>query len=197
MDAEVNNQRLHALKKDAYNTVKRVHIIGRKNHGKTTLVVELVKALREMNLAVGTIKHTHHHHEFDTPGKDSFRHREAGAQAVGICSPEMNAVFWPMDRSSTRPEDQDDTQESKYAQFDALFADCDIVLVEGDSETRAIKLEVWRSEVSTDPISLHDHSVHAIITDDQVPDDVNAITQKRTWKRSDVAYIAEQLAALL
>ena len=60
----------------------RLHIIGGKNHGKTTLIVELVQELTKRNLRVGTIKHTHHRHELDVPGKDSYRHRLAGAEVV-------------------------------------------------------------------------------------------------------------------
>ena len=75
--------------------MRRIHIIGRKNSGKTSLVVRLVEYYRTAGYRVGTIKHTHHHHELDTPGKDSFRHRQAGASAVGILAPTMNAVFWP------------------------------------------------------------------------------------------------------
>ncbi len=56
---------------------RRIHIVGRKNSGKTTLIVELVSHLTNLDYRVGTIKHTHHHHELDTPGKDSFRHCEA------------------------------------------------------------------------------------------------------------------------
>ena len=73
----------------------RIHIVGRRNSGKTTLVCELVAALTKRGYRVATIKHTHHHHELDTPGKDSWHHREAGAAAVGILSPRMTAMFFP------------------------------------------------------------------------------------------------------
>jgi molybdopterin-guanine dinucleotide biosynthesis protein MobB len=74
--------------------MKRLHVIGGKNHGKTTLVVELVKEFSRRGISVGTIKHTHHQHELDVPGKDSYRHRMAGAAAVGILSPSMSALFF-------------------------------------------------------------------------------------------------------
>ena len=61
-------------------------MIGRKNSGKTTLVSELVTEFTARGYRVGTIKHTHHQHELDVPGKDSYRHREAGAAIVGIIS---------------------------------------------------------------------------------------------------------------
>ncbi|MCA9266810.1 MAG: molybdopterin-guanine dinucleotide biosynthesis protein B, partial [Planctomycetales bacterium] len=70
-------------------TMKRLHLIGRKNHGKTRLIVDLVEELTSRGLRVGTIKHTHHRHELDTPGKDSYQHRTAGAAVVGILSRSM------------------------------------------------------------------------------------------------------------
>jgi len=69
-----------------------IHIVGRKNAGKTTLVCDLIAALTQQGLRVATVKHTHHQHELDVPGKDSWRHREAGAAAVGILSPGMVAM---------------------------------------------------------------------------------------------------------
>ena len=62
--------------------MRRLHVLGRKNHGKTTLVAELVAELTRRGWRIGTIKHTHHHHELDTPGKDSWMHRQAGAREV-------------------------------------------------------------------------------------------------------------------
>lgn len=168
--------------------MKRIHIIGGKNHGKTTLVVELVQAMRKMGLRVGTIKHTHHHHELDTPGKDSHRHREAGAEVIGICSPAMNAVFWPGDRDSSLPTEPD----SKYAAYGPWFEACDIVLVEGDSSTTASKVEVWRAAVGAPPLAAQDPSIAAVITDDVLPEGVTATT----WSRSDVAGLVSQVLAL-
>jgi len=79
--------------------MRRLHIVGRKNSGKTTFIVELVRYFTSSGLRIGTIKHTHHQHELDTPGKDSHRHREAGAQVVGILSRAMSAVFLPLSTS--------------------------------------------------------------------------------------------------
>ncbi len=125
--------------------MKRLHIIGRKNHGKTTLIVELVDILSRRGLRVGTIKHTHHRHELDTPGKDSHRHRQAGAAFVGILSPDLNAAFWMA--PTTTPHDE------RYAAFEPLHAHCDLVLVEGDTETAGDKIEVWREGIGGAPWS--------------------------------------------
>jgi molybdopterin-guanine dinucleotide biosynthesis protein B len=167
--------------------VKRIHIIGRKNHGKTTLVVELVRELSARGFRVGTIKHTHHEHELDLPGKDSYRHREAGAAVAGIVSRSMNAVFWP-----SQPLDSA-TSDSRYKVFEPIFADCHVVLVEGDSGTHAIKIEVWRESLGTPPLAQTDPSVFAVISHDMLPSP--AVT--RAWPRGDIGYVASQVVALV
>jgi len=64
-----------------------VGIVGHSGSGKTTLIEKLIPALRRRGLTVSTVKHTHHHRiELDTPGKDSHRHRAAGASEVIVAS---------------------------------------------------------------------------------------------------------------
>ena len=160
-------------------TMKRVHIIGGKNSGKTTLIVELVEHLRALGKCVGTIKHTRHRHELDTPGKDSYRHRTAGTDATAIVSPGTTAVFWSAD-----------TEQSTADRYDALsdiFSQCDVVLVEGDASTNGLKVEVWRETTGKTPMVCGDPSIHALITDDQVEIDVPI------WSRSDVVNLAKRL----
>ena len=168
--------------------MKRVHIVGRKNSGKTTLIVELVKYLSEQGYRVGTIKHTHHHHELDTPGKDSHHHREAGSAIVGILSPGMTAVFQPRDRTASGDGFRDG---SRYAAMAPMFADCDLVLVEGDIQASAPRVEVWRAEVTELPIATTDSSIAAIISDDAT--DVGM----PHWKRSAVSVIASGILGLV
>ena len=160
--------------------LKRIHIVGQKNSGKTTLIAELVRYLTSHGHAVGTIKHTHHHHELDTPGKDSHRHREAGESVVGILSPGMNAVFRP--RNPAEPAGED-----RYAELALLYSSCDIVLVEGNLQTNGLKIEVWRAAASDQPIAVENPSIAAIVTDDPVE------VAAPVWKRSDVASLAEHL----
>lgn len=143
--------------------MRRLHIVGGKNHGKTTLVVELVRELVRRGIKVGTIKHTHHHHELDIPGKDSYRHREAGASTAAILSPSLNAVFWSDQAENGRPPAGDE----RYQSFVEHFRSCDLVLVEGDTQTNAPKLEVWRAERGTVPLADSLSGVIAVITDDQ------------------------------
>lgn len=167
--------------------MKRIHILGRKNHGKTTLLVELVERLTIAGLRVGTIKHTHHAHELDTPGKDSHRHRAAGASVSAILSRSLNAVYWP---PQLQKNDAEGTTVNRYAAFEPHFSDCDLVLVEGDTTCRGIKIEVWRQAIGSEPMALDDPQILALVTDDVVEVPIPRVP------RSDVAAIAAKVLQL-
>jgi molybdopterin-guanine dinucleotide biosynthesis protein B len=139
-----------------WREVPRIHIVGRKNAGKTTLVCELVRELSRRGFRVATVKHTHHNHELDTPGKDSHQHRASGAAGVGILSPHMAAAFVPS------PKDDADG----YACFNIMFNSCDVILVEGDLQTAAPKIEVWRATTDAPPYATDDETMAAVVTDD-------------------------------
>ena len=162
----------------------RIHIVGRKNSGKTTLIVELVENLSRQGYRVGTMKHTHHHHELDTPGKDSHRHGDAGATVVGILSPCMTAVFQRNDDVPTR-------DASRYDAMAPMFVGCDLVLVEGDLQTHAPKIEVWHAALLNPPITAEDSSISAIISDDI------ASARVPIWKRSEIIVIVNGILQLL
>src|SRR5688572_18967669 len=106
--------------------MKRVHVIGGKNHGKTTLITDLIRELTARGIRVGTIKHTHHKHELDIPGKDSYRHRESGASVVGTLSRSMNALFWPIEPKESLEESRQ--ADRRYDAFSSAFSECDLVL---------------------------------------------------------------------
>lgn len=169
--------------------MKRIHIVGGKNHGKTTLVSDLVVEFNRRGLRVGTIKHTHHQHELDTPGKDSHKHRKAGAAIVGILSRSMNAVFWP--NEPQMPERESLPTEERYATFSKMYSDCDLVIVEGDTLTTAPKLEVWRAEQGTDPKAEQLQNVRAIVTDDAYGGNRNSVN------RSDISAVADLVMDIL
>ena len=162
--------------------MKRLHIIGHKGHGKTRLIVDLLRELTKRGMCVGSIKHTHHRHEFDTPGKDSYEHRRAGASPVGLVSSSMCAAFRP----STGQE-----SEERYDAFGSLFTECDFVLVEGDSQTLAPKIEVWRSSQGTARIADEDSSVLAVVTDDELEIEMS------TLRRADVPALADWILHVL
>lgn len=162
--------------------VPRIHIVGRKNAGKTTLVCDLVAELTKQGYRVATIKHTHHHHELDTPGKDSHKHRESGAAGVGILSSQMTAAFVPV----TRDEDE----SVRYERFNVMFNDCDLILVEGDLHTSANKLEVWRHVVGDAPYaSATERTITAVISDDAV--DVDCDVLPRSGLQAVAGYVMQ------
>jgi molybdopterin-guanine dinucleotide biosynthesis protein B len=130
---------------------------------------------------VGSIKHTHHHHELEVPGKDSFRHRQAGASPVAILSPGMTAVFRPNESGIAR---------DGYAWLAPAFADCELVLVEGDSQALAAKIEVWRAATETGPMAAEDLRIRAVVTDDAL-----SVAQP-IWPRADIRAVADGVLAL-
>jgi molybdopterin-guanine dinucleotide biosynthesis protein B len=160
----------------------RLHIIGRKNAGKTTLVVELIERLTRRGLVVGSIKHTHHRHELDVPGKDSYRHREAGAAPVAIVSPGMTAVFRPNPTGIAA---------DGYQWLDSVWEGCDLVLVEGDSQTTATKVEVWRAMVAEQPLATIDPTIQGVISDD------DPAVKQRVWPRSGGEQLVDRLLHLV
>jgi molybdopterin-guanine dinucleotide biosynthesis protein B len=107
-------------------------IVGARNSGKTTVIEKLVRHLSDDGLLVATVKHTSHGHRFDTVGKDSYRHREAGAGLTVAVSDTEVAVF-------ARPDTLDLTnvQELVEQQFD-------LWLVEGDRTADRPKVLVTR-----------------------------------------------------
>ena len=158
----------------------RIHIVGRRNAGKTTLVCDLVCELSSRGLHVATVKHTHHHHELDTPGKDSWKHRDAGACGVGILSPQMMAAFVPTDRKEQVLDE--------YSQLSRLFGHCDLLLVEGDLHTNAKKVEVWRDSVDEPPYACSEqHDILAVISDTE------GCFSGSVWPRHDIKSIADQV----
>ncbi len=167
--------------------IPRIHIVGRRNSGKTTLVCELVRILTQANLKVATVKHTHHHHELDTPGKDSWKHRESGAAAVGILSPQMTALFIPQSREQITGD-----REQRYSAFYSAFSDFDLILVEGDLQTTAPRFEVWRAETGEPPYAATDSGISILVSDDQLPQ-----TTARHLRRSEPPEIARVILDLM
>lgn len=161
---------------------RAIHIVGRKNSGKTTLICELVRELVALGYRVGTIKHTSHRHELDTPGKDSQKHRAEGASISGIVSPNLCAAFWPSHHGQT--------EQDRYATLLPLYDGCDLVLVEGDTETSSPKVEVWQSITGQNPFAGSGLDVQAIVTDERLESDVPV------WPRSDLPSLVQRILEL-
>lgn len=159
--------------------MKRVHVVGRKNSGKTTLIVELVRELVRRGCKVGTIKHSSHRHEVDIPGKDSHLHRQAGGRPAALVSRTMTAVFMPTADG-----------EEVYNQLAPHYAGCDLVIVEGGLDSPSPKIEMWRHEIAGEPLALQRSDIAAVVSDDPVAGNVPC------WPRSDVRRVADLLLDL-
>jgi molybdopterin-guanine dinucleotide biosynthesis protein B len=134
-------------------------IIGKKNAGKTTLLVALATEFVRKGRRVMTIKHATHPADADRPGTDSYRHfHEGKAERVLIAGPDMRVTF------ERRPDDTD-----PIALAQQYFQGADIVLVEGFRRAPVPKIEVYRKEASStplfDPASANANEWVAIVTD--------------------------------
>lgn len=131
-------------------------IIGWKNNGKTTLLTQLITILGARGFSVSTIKHAHHAFDVDTPGKDSYRHREAGAREVLVAS---GARWALMHELCGAPEPGLD-------ELMARISPVDIVLVEGFKQHAHDKLEVVLKGSQNPLIAAGDDRVVAIASND-------------------------------
>ena len=133
-----------------------VGIVGWKNSGKTTLVEKLVRELTTRGLRVSTIKHAHHDFDIDHPGKDSFRHRAAGAQEVIVASVQRWALL----------HEYRGAPELSLPELLVQLVPCDVVLVEGFKFGPHRKIEVRRAENDNPRLADEDPTIIAIATDD-------------------------------
>lgn len=125
--------------------------------GKTTLLEKVIPELRSMNLRVGLIKHAHHDFDIDTPGKDSWRLRQAGATQVMVASRKRWAL---MTEHETREEPN---LQELLSQLDTTRLD--LVLVEGFKHEMFPKIELRRSELDRPEIYPQDIHVIAVAHD--------------------------------
>lgn len=142
--------------------MKVIGFSGYSGSGKTTLVEQLIARLRLAGLRVSVVKHAHHDFDIDHPGKDSWRHRHAGAFEVVIAS----------DRRLAKIREYDVQSEPTVHQLLAELVDCDWVLVEGFKHADLLKIEVWRASAGKPVQYPNDPFVVAISTDspEQLPE---------------------------
>jgi molybdopterin-guanine dinucleotide biosynthesis adapter protein len=133
-------------------------IAGYSGSGKTTLMENLIPQFVMEGLKVSVIKHAHHNFDVDRPGKDSYRHREAGASEVLVTSDKR----WVLMHEARGEE------EPTLAQLLSRFSDCDLVLVEGFKSEPIPKLEVHRIANAKPPLYPQDKTVVALASDAQL-----------------------------
>ena len=131
-------------------------LAGWSGSGKTTLIKNLLPKLKKINISVSTIKHAHEGFDIDKPGKDSFIHREAGAQEVLISSSKRFALMANYIN-----------KESSLSELISKLTPVDLVLVEGWKKENIKKIEVYRKEVNKPLLALNDKNIIAIATNDK------------------------------
>ena len=133
-------------------------ITGWKNSGKTHLMERLVAEFKSRSLSVSTIKNAHHGFDVDQPGKDSFRHRQAGAQEVLIASEKRWVLM------------HENTDELQLSLTDLIkkMAKVDLILVEGFKQDRHPKIEVVRKARDQNLIAEKDPTILAVATDVEI-----------------------------
>ncbi len=136
--------------------MKVVGFAGFSGSGKTTLVERLIPALRMRGLRVSVVKHAHHKFDIDHPGKDTFRHREAGAFEVVVASSKRLALI----REFEQP-----AQLTVHQLIAELYEGVDWVLVEGFKESNLLKIEIWRPTAGKPALYPDDDFIVAIATD--------------------------------
>ena len=131
-------------------------VVGAHESGKTTVAVKLIEALVKEGLRVGSLKHTDHEYETDIEGKDSQRHRAAGAEPSVLVAGRRSAVHRRADER--RPL-------SFFLEGEYGLRDCEVVVVEGFRSERLPKIEVCRAATGRAPLCEDDSSVVAVIAD--------------------------------
>ena len=135
--------------------MKVVGFCGYSGAGKTTLVEQLIPLLRADGLRISVVKHAHHAFDVDKPGKDSWRHRQAGAYEVLVAS----------SRRLAKMREYEHEAEPVLADLLAELGACDWALVEGFRHAALPKIEVWRAAAGHPVVYPGDRHVVAVATD--------------------------------
>jgi molybdopterin-guanine dinucleotide biosynthesis protein B len=137
-------------------------IAGYSGSGKTTLLEKLIPCFTARGLKVAVIKHAHHGFDIDRPGKDSYRHREAGACEVLLSCNDRWALM----------HERREGGEVTLNELLGRLAPCDLVLIEGFKQEPVPKLEVYRPENGKPPLFPERSDIVAVATDADVVTDL-------------------------
>ncbi|MBV8032005.1 MAG: molybdopterin-guanine dinucleotide biosynthesis protein B [Betaproteobacteria bacterium] len=135
--------------------MKTFGFAGWSGSGKTTLIEKLIPRFVARGLKVSLIKHAHHSFDVDTPGKDSYRHRQAGASEILVTSSRRWVLMHEL-RGAHEPSFEEQARR---------LSPCDLVLVEGFKFAPIPKLEVWRKETGEGLLHPNDPHIVALATD--------------------------------
>lgn len=131
---------------------------GWSGSGKTTLIEKLIPRFTARGLCVALVKHAHHTFDVDQPGKDSYRHRHAGASEVLVTSSRRWVLMHELRGA----------QEPSFEEQVKRLSPCDLLIVEGFKHAPIPKLEVWRAETGEGLLHPQDPHVVAVASDAKV-----------------------------
>lgn len=138
-----------------------ISFVGSSGSGKTTLLERLIPELTRLGFKVGTIKHDVHGFEMDKPGKDSWRHKQAGAAVSMISSPVQIGMVMDVDHDHHPDE------------LSSLLSGVDIILTEGYKRKGRAKVEIFRPNGRGEkPLCMNDEYLIALVTDTNIDLDV-------------------------
>ena len=137
--------------------IPMVSIVGYSNSGKTTFITKLIPRLKQKGYKVGTIKHNAHKFEIDKPGKDSWRHKEAGAETVILSSQEKVAMI-------KKVEEEILVEELVEKYIDSRL---DLVIVEGYKTGSTPKIEIFRPDLYDQPALAKDKLLTRIVNKEE------------------------------
>ncbi|MCF6247100.1 MAG: molybdopterin-guanine dinucleotide biosynthesis protein B [Desulfobacula sp.] len=139
---------------------KIITIVGKSNSGKTTLLEKVIRELTQRGYKIGSVKHAHDGFEMDKKGKDSWRHRQAGAASTLVISEDKVALV----------KDDATTYIEKMKRY---LSDRDIIMAEGFKKQQLPKIEVFRTRsVHKHPLCMEDQNLIAFVTDSDYQPDV-------------------------
>lgn len=159
----------------ARKNIPIIGFAGRANSGKTTLIEKVTAIFARRGLRVAVIKHAHHAFDFDVPGKDTYRHKQAGAASVILAAPAQLAMV------------KDTSEEYPLEEIISRYVDdADLIIVEGFKRAHIPKIEVYAHQSGEPPLSASgDSSFIAVAADD----DIDASIPR--FRRDDADSIAE------
>jgi molybdopterin-guanine dinucleotide biosynthesis protein B len=160
-------------------------LAGWSGSGKTTLMTRLLPELTGRGVTVSTIKHAHHDFDVDQPGKDSWRHRQAGATEVLVASDQRWALMHEL-RGAPEP-----------GLFDLVrqMSPVDLLVVEGFKRQALPKLEIWRESQDKPPLWPDDPTILAVALEGAVPGDWRNRLRLPIFDWNAVAAIADFVLA--
>ena len=138
--------------------MKTFGFAGWSGSGKTTLIEKLIPLFTRRGLRVSLLKHAHHTFDVDQPGKDSYRHRHAGAGEVLVTSSRRWALMHELRG----------TKEPTFEEQLTHLSPCDLVIVEGFKFAPIPKMEVWRAETGEGLLHPNDPHIVAVASDARV-----------------------------